>query len=744
MREPLAHSAIPERKIPGQLYRTHTANVIDLAQQFAAEASRYLISGSDTFRGSVRSAAAYHDLGKLAPENQEVLRQDKSGGRLPLNHVDAGVAHLLSQDNLEVQTVMAAALVFAHHKGLPALMDECNRGPNAFRVEETELTDSSIRRRVNQILPKLLEIHQSVMGQDACRNEPPRSQWTHLPPALDFRLALSCLVDADHTDTARHYRQLGDRWPPHLHPLERLNMLRSYVKLLSADKGDARTQLRKLVFDACLSAEPTSSLYACGSPVGTGKTTAVMSYLLHTAAANNLRRIFVVLPFTNIIDQSVKVYRSAICREDEDAETVVAAHHHKAEFEDLDSRYLTYLWHAPVVVTTAVQFFETLASNHPAALRKLHQLPGSAVFLDESHAALPAHLWPQSWKWIRELCDSWGCYFVFGSGSLNRFWKLEEFADPPLEIPDLVPEEIALTTSEYEETRVVFHTREEPVGVEDLLGWTTALPGPRILIVNTVQSAAIIAEAFCTRHQRKSVEHLSTALSPSDRRNTLEDITKRLRNPLDSDWTLVATSCAEAGLDFSFRTGMRERRSLNNLIQVGGRVNRNGEYGYGEVWDFILRYEGGLVAHPDFEIPAKKLGELFREELVGPEWCTEAMKREIRDSGLKSVSDHIHRAEAAHDFRSVNDLFRVIHSETVTAIVNSELVAAIEAGKRVSAQDIQQNSVQIWCHRSVEFALRKLYKSSDLFAWTLTYDSFLGYMAGVIEMLKARSAPVII
>lgn len=110
---------------------------------------------------------------------------------------------------------------------------------------------------------------------------------------------------------------------------------------------------------------------ACDSPVGSGKTTAVMVHLLHAAVTKNLRRIFVVLPFTNIIDQSVDVYRRALLRDGEAPEDVVAAHHHKAEFSEPEARQYSFLWHAPIVVTTAVQFFQTLAARMPAALRKL-------------------------------------------------------------------------------------------------------------------------------------------------------------------------------------------------------------------------------------------------------------------------------------------------------------------------------------------------------------------------------------
>jgi CRISPR-associated endonuclease/helicase Cas3 len=98
------------------------------------------------------------------------------------------------------------------------------------------------------------------------------------------------------------------------------------------------------------------------------------------------------------------------------------------------------LWTAPIILTTAVQFFETLASNHPAALRKLHGLTGSVVFIDEAHAALPTHLLGQNWRWMRELAEAWGCSFVLASGSLVRYWEIEDVVgDARKKLPELTP-----------------------------------------------------------------------------------------------------------------------------------------------------------------------------------------------------------------------------------------------------------------------------------------------------------------
>ena len=111
------------------------------------------------------------------------------------------------------------------------------------------------------------------------------------------------------------------------------------------------------------------SIVSCDAAVGSGKTTAVMAYLLRVAERKKLRHIFVVLPFTNIIQQSVDVYRKALVLAGEDPAEVVAEVHHRAEFQNPESREMSVLWDAPITVTTAVQFFETLAAHKPAVAK---------------------------------------------------------------------------------------------------------------------------------------------------------------------------------------------------------------------------------------------------------------------------------------------------------------------------------------------------------------------------------------
>ena len=157
-----------------------------------------------------------------------------------------------------------------------------------------------------------------------------------------------------------------------------------------------------------------------------------MAHLLQAAIRKDLRHIIVVLPYTSIITQSVRVYREALVLDNEDPEFIVAEHDHQADFSSIEARELATTWNAPIIVTTAVQFFETLGTNEPARLRKLHELPGTGIFIDESHAAIPTWLWPQAWIWLQKLTKEWGCHLVLASGTTAKFWDMAQGHGSPL------------------------------------------------------------------------------------------------------------------------------------------------------------------------------------------------------------------------------------------------------------------------------------------------------------------------
>ena len=719
-----AHSPKLDLGIAAQTYKDHINAVIRYASTFAVACGETKFS--ELFRDAVRLAAEYHDLGKLDPLNQAILAKESLAG-LSINHVDAGVAEMLRHNELQA-TKVAALLIFAHHQGLPDLQSELKRS----RLRDIDIDDQhgSVKSRTDQFLDNYIERHQSEV---TCPTMPSKSSYVGASDMRVFyRMALSCLVDADHLDTSINYAQAERPTAIPLRAAERLKQLDTYVASLAVEKQDQRTELRANVYQSCRESRLPRGMVACDSPVGSGKTTAVMAHLLRTADDHGMRRIFVVLPYTNIIAQSVEVYRKCLVLPDENPEAIVAAHHHRAEFSDVASRHLTYRWDAPIVVTTAVQFFETLAAARTGALRKFHQLANSAIFIDESHAALPAHLWPVAWKWLQRLQAEWNCHFVLGSGSLSRFWTIPEFSDPPVQLPNLVDSILSEASDKYETTRVRFVAYPQPLSLEDLVNWVLAFRGPRLLIANTVQSAAYIAQSLQCK-TGKSVEHLSTALCPADREKTLGRVKQRLKNKLDNDWTLVATSCVEAGVDISFRTGFRERSSLNSLLQTSGRINRGGEFDTADVWDYQVIYDHRLRKHPAFEDSAAVLETLFIENKVSPQHCTEAMRREIRRAGMKLDAKRLDEAEQKQEFKEVESRFKVIDSHTEIAVVDTKLKRRLMHRELVTFQELQNGSVQIYSSRRIDFALAPIVERPGIYEWTLKYDNFLGYMAGVID-----------
>lgn len=749
-----ARSPKPERGIPAQAYEDHIAGVYKRVCRYADEIATAMPDGDDLaqFLSEVcKQGALLHDLGKLDPKNQEILSGKRKAKRLDIAHWDAGAAHLLQ--STQPPGGLAAWCVYAHHLGLPDLSKERAR-LNSY------LRDDDAQKQTDERLADYLKVHEDSCGDLPAAENIAAPERLHRRSVF-LRIALSCLVDADHSD-ARAAGQAGRTPEPEAPPLraaERLAALDAYTRQLSAEgETSERNALRAAMYESCRNAENSAPIYYCDSPVGTGKTTAIMAGLLNAAQNKNLRRIFVVLPYTNIITQAVEVYRNALCLPGENPEAVVAAHHSRTDFDSEDLRELTTTWRAPIVVTTAVQFFETMAAAHPSTLRKLHNLPGSAIFIDEAHAALTAKLWPQAWLWLKEYANLWNCHIVLGSGSLNKFWKLKGFDEDMPDIPALVDADFSAALQAWETGRVEYKLRPAPLALNDLAdsrtplpnqeqkessaalttigAWLASLPGPRLLIVNTVQSAAFIADSLAQKDPTK-VEHLSTALTPRDRAKTLEAVRARLANKADEDWTLVATSCVEAGVDLSFRTGIREAASLVSLLQIAGRVNRNNEYASAEVWTIRLLHDAFLNEHPAFKESARVLLDFFDRDKISPQFCTEALRQELLESNTMDFNNKIKSLEQGLNFMSVAERFKVIESDTYPVIIGQEFIDKLKKYEKVEWQTLQENSVQLWANKIDELRLPPVCdQCPDLFAWPYEYDTFLGYMAGVIKLKK--------
>ena len=527
----LAHSA--RRGRPAQAYDEHIRNVTTGALHRARAMLRYYTPANQKaptrkqLLEIIGDASSYHDFGKLDSGFQDTLHHNRYSAN-HIRHEDAGAVKLAKHGAME-----AAGLVSSHHQGL-VRYEFLRERPSLAKAPTRKLSlapfriDSAVTQEATRLRMSDYERdHESLLGHKRSKDQ---DELSHCD-GLARRLLLSCLVDADHFDTARHYgnesrhEPVSPRWAERLASLDRyVAELRNKNTGAPTDATKLRQEIRDELYEKCRGAETTHRLRSCDAVVGSGKTTAVMAHLLRVAIERRLRHIIVVLPYTNIIRQSVETYRKALCLEGEDPAQIIAEHHHQAEFKDMDLRHLTTLWRAPIIVTTSVQFFETLAASHTGKLRKLHALPGSAVFLDEAHAALPSELWPQCWNWLMEWTNDWNGHLVLGSGSLAEFWCLPEFRSitegkideaPRLAAPEVHPlsDTLRVKSASAQHLRIRFKTRPDAVSGDDLIAWVESSPGPRLVIVNTVQSAAVLAKRM-QDSGKQDVLHLSTALAP--------------------------------------------------------------------------------------------------------------------------------------------------------------------------------------------------------------------------------------
>ncbi len=352
---------------------------------------------------------------------------------------------------------------------------------------------------------------------------------------------------------------------------------------------------------------------------------------------------------------------------------------------------------------------------------------------------------------MNELADNWGCRFVFASGSLARFWEHKEIIDKPVRLPELLPVDQATQVMKEERKRVEFGQAEggRALSVSELIGLAKKQAGPRLVILNTVQNAAVVADAML--NSGMEVLHLSTALTPYDREIILKRVERKLKFRELADWTLVATSCVEAGVDFSFRCAFRERFSAASIIQVGGRVNRHGEYdncGGGAVYDVALS-DKRITEHPAASVSADVLKSLMDDgklSLSSPaDAVTEAMRDELRICG-GLPSDLLSKAESERNYPKVKELSRVIDTDTRFVVVDPDLKASLKAFKAVDFKTLLQGSVQIWAKKIEKLGLSPLNRGSrfsefDIYEWGYDYDpDFLGYMKGVLKLEEFISA----
>lgn len=317
-------------------------------------------------------------------------------------------------------------------------------------------------------------------------------------------------------------------------------------------------------------------IYSLTAPTGSGKTNASISFAIEHAKTNHLERVIYVIPYMSIIDQTAQSFGKIFGEDD------VLPHYSEADYQirdesdltecDLRKRLAAENWNAPIVVTTAVQFFESLYSNKTSRARKLHNIANSVIVFDEAQT-LPVPFLLPCVQAIAELVEHYHCSAVLCTATQpaldDRFRTA--FNDATLIIPEVV--NIAPSQTElFKRTTIEFMGSVEIDALADELAQHDEV----LCVVNTRKKAQQLYDLLIERSQDEDgVFCLTTLQCAADRTNIIDVIRRRLRE--GETCRVVSTSLIEAGVDVDFPAAYREKSGLDSILQTAGRCNREGK-----------------------------------------------------------------------------------------------------------------------------------------------------------------------
>ncbi len=504
-----------------------------VAQEFGAE-----------IQGQI--AGEHHDDGKATDGFQNRLLHDGP----KVDHATAGAVAVLRQTS----DVLLAACMMGHHSGLPDIGSRMDQADSHTFMGRLSKWNAGL---ISPVTPDY-----TPFPIPSVHRVPSRSP---LSESFYARMLYSCLVDADFLDTEKFIRGKLPRGIGA--PIEML-LARLQAKLNEwANPTTELNCLRQSILTACIdaSAQPRG-LFTLTVPTGGGKTVASLAFALHHAAEHGMKRIIYVVPYTSIIEQNADVFRGIL------GEQNVLEHHSGVQFDsdeenaELSPKALAAEnWDSPIIVTTAVQFFESMYANRSSQCRKLHNLANSVIIFDEAQMLPLCHLMPCTAA-IGALVEQFGATAVLCTATQPSLGDLMQRFAPTHPVSEICPG----TSHLFEKFRRVSFCQ---IGVTEDAELAAALCEQEqvLCIVNSRKAAQNI---FALLPADGSF-HLSTLMTPCHRRQVLAEMRRRLKEGLPC--RVVSTSLVEAGVDVDFPAVYREMAGLESIMQAAGRCNREGK-----------------------------------------------------------------------------------------------------------------------------------------------------------------------
>lgn len=607
-------------------------------------------------------------------------------------------------------------------------------------LQEVGESETAIHALLASGLIPLEDMHRLSMRLEAELPDGPPSirfpQHGPLEMELFVRMLFSTLIDADRLSTEKHFDSaIHELRARRTSACELSSSLNTYIE----GKRDTSTTLNRLrneVYECCLAAaQLPSGMFRLTVPTGGGKTLSSLAFALAHLGDND-GIIVVALPYTSIIEQTAKEYRKV-----PGIGTANVLEHHSAlsvpesEQQDEDTIRLqlaTENWDSPIVVTTTVQLLESLFSDRPSRVRKLHRLAGSVIILDEFQALPPGLLVP-TMDVLRILATpvSDGGY---GATVVLCTATQPSFDSPKLRsvLKDVSIREIVPHHAEHfaKLKRVKYDWRTTPISWDALADELRGLPSA-LTILNTRKDALTLLDILDgTNH----LFHLSTLLCGAHRRHVLEEVRRRLDAKLPV--VLVSTQVVECGVDFDFPHVFRAIGPLDRIVQAAGRCNRNFRIDAGHV--VIFEPESGSSPVGPYKDATNMTRFVMNgrdsEELHTPLLYQTYFRRLFNDLDLDKRKVQARRREL--NFPEVASAYRLINDSTSPVVVKygeewrQKLVAFQKRPGRKAWRGLQPFVVNLFDHdlRRYQDGLEEV--TNDLKLWHGSYAQLRGIGLG--------------
>ncbi|HNP52214.1 MAG TPA: CRISPR-associated helicase Cas3' [Nitrosomonas nitrosa] len=662
-----------------------------------------------------RLAGLWHDLGKYREKFQKYIKSvsgydaeahiENVPGRV--DHSTAGAIHAI--EKLGLQGRILAYLIAGHHTGLPDW-------------NSVEGGQSSLFNRIEEGKKKgyLQEALLAVPSTDILNQVRPSS----LPPngslALWLRMLFSCLVDADFLDTEIFMDDKKSVLRSGYPSLETLKEAFDQHMIKKSANAMASTvnRIRAEVLCQCREkAGLPSGLFSLTVPTGGGKTLSSMAFALTHAVRHDKNRVIYVIPYTSILEQTAEVFRGIFGVEN------VIEHHSNLDTdrEDSRSRLATENWDAPIIITTNVQFFESLFAARTSRCRKLHNIVNSVVVLDEAQLLPPEFLTPILHV-MQDLVNGYKVSFVLSTATQPAFSPrlkftglkdVRELMDDPGQLYTSLKRVEAKLPDDFSVQRTWDSIAEELLQYESVL-----------CIVNSRSDCRELHNLM-----PKDTIHLSALMCGQHRSEVIAEIKQRLKDGVST--CVISTQLVEAGVDIDFPVVYRALAGVDAVAQAAGRCNREG----------LLQQLGKVVVFvPPKPAPsgllrkAQQSGEEIMRLTEGDPLTRENFEAYFQHYyeslnrldkadivGLLDLHNQAEARKAEFNFRTAANSFRLINEEGQTAVIvrygdSSRLIDTLE--KKQNMQPHERRGIlrklQRYTVNIREYECKKLLDNQDI------------------------------